>query len=176
MAQRVGDTAGPLLLFLVYSGLCQCTAGLVNTRCHTALLWRGVDRRGLSPIVLGLVDIGVALFILVMLSAVMILGIQLFNAAAVFGVRESIDPAIIDAAVFLNPARYGIRDGESGNAWKSRILVDLCDVVLDPVAKLVASVSRLGLLCPGVDSIKSTDRSRVAVGQRRRIASTPYPY
>lgn len=41
---------------------------------------------------------------MVILSALLILGIQLFNAAAVFGIRESIDPVIIDAAVFINSA------------------------------------------------------------------------
>lgn len=69
-----------------------------------ALLWRGVDRRGLSPFAWGIVDIVVALLLLVILSVVIILVVQLFNAAAVFGTRESTNPRIIDAAVFLIPA------------------------------------------------------------------------
>ena len=101
---EVWEVTGPLLLFFGVLVFVNAPLDWLTLGVTRALLWRGVDRRGLSPFVLSLVDIGVALFLLAILSVLMILAIQLFNAAAVLGVRESIDPAIIDAAVFLNPA------------------------------------------------------------------------
>ena len=97
-------TGGPILLFFGVLVFVNAPMDWLTLGFTRALLWRGVERRGLSPFILGLVDIGVALFLLLVQSAVMIFGIQLFNASAMFGVRESIDPAIIDAAVFLNLA------------------------------------------------------------------------
>lgn len=98
------EATGPFLLFFGVLVFVNAPLDWLTLGVTRALLWRGVDRRGLTPIAWGLVDIGVALLLLVILSVVMILGIQLFNAAAVFGVRESVDQAIIDAAVFLKPA------------------------------------------------------------------------
>ena len=96
--------SGLLLLFFgvlvfVNAPLDWLTLGITRT-----LMWRGVDRRGLYPFVYGILDIIIAIFLLVVLSMVMVLGVQLFNAAAVFGISDATDPAIIDAAVSLYPA------------------------------------------------------------------------
>lgn len=79
------DVIGPFLLFFGVLVFINAPLDWLTLGVTRALLWRGLEQRGLSPVLFGLLDILFAVFLLVLVSIAMVAGIQIFNALVVLG-------------------------------------------------------------------------------------------
>jgi len=88
----IWNVLGPLLLFLGLLSLLNAPFDWVSLGLTRALLRRGLELGGWWPYVLAVVDAGLAAVVIAILALTMVIGVQAFDALALYGSGATVLP------------------------------------------------------------------------------------